>query len=369
MSRAFGTPGSGDRCVTSSAPISAFPFSAFCWARPDSQTDAVDGRTLTCHAVSTTPNQFYSIGIDTTGAGLIYARNTTLIAGLTTRLCDGAAWNAIGGKWTNATSRTAYLARLSDTTLDTGTSTSSVTFAAGAHRISIGHLGDSTPNQECGSAVAHVAWWSVGLTDAEWEMLLLGRVSPLAVRPQSLVFYAPYLGRDSPEIDIIGGRTLTLTGTSSSAEEPPMLWRTGRRKIFLSVATAPAPGVDAPVQTPAGKPRPRRYFLEIDGQTFEVSSPAHAQAVLDRARELAQAHAEKLAQQVVPKKRKTGKRPVSLQTPQISSPDPELKEIVQQARQSINAIYRRAAIDAELALLLLQRMAEEDEEDALLLLM
>ena len=63
-----------------------------------------------------------------------------------------------------------------------------------------------------------------------------------------------------------------------------------------------------------------------------------------------------------------GKKPIALPTPRIASPDPELKEIVQQARKAINEVYRSAAIDTELAALLARRLAEEDEEEALLLL-
>jgi trans-2-enoyl-CoA reductase len=112
-------------------------------------------------------------------------------------------------------------------------------------------------------------------------------------------------------------------------------------------------------------------FVEIDNETFEVRDAQHAQALLDRAREMAQVHAQKLAEKMVSREtnRKVGKKPVSLPTPRISSPDPELREVVRQARKAINEVYRSAAIDTELAMLMLRKVQEEDEEEAILLLL
>lgn len=136
---------------------------------------------------------------------------------------------------------------------------------------------------------------------------------------------------------------------------------------WASAFVPPAPTDEG--QTPAGKARRRRYFLEIDGQTFEVRDASHAQALLDRAREIARSHAEELAAKALKIPRKVGRKPVALPTPKIASPNPELKEVVRQARKAINEVYRSAAIDTELAALMARRLAEEDEEEALLLLM
>jgi hypothetical protein len=74
--------------------------------------------------------------------------------------------------------------------------------------------------------IAHPAIWNVALTDAEVAMLGAG-ISPLRVRPQSLVMYLPYLGRNGPEIDIINGRTLAVTGAAASSNEPPVRFPLG----------------------------------------------------------------------------------------------------------------------------------------------
>jgi hypothetical protein len=112
--------------------------------------------------------------------------------------------------------------------------------------------------------------------------------------------------------------------------------------------------------------RRNRYFVEIDGETFEVSGPDHARALLDRAAEMAQQVAAEVATQVVPQRRKSAAstKPVALPTPRISSPNPELANEIRQARIAINEIYRKAAINAELALLMaLQRQREQDDDD------
>jgi len=134
-----------------------------------------------------------------------------------------------------------------------------------------------------------------------------------------------------------------------------------------SASDTPPPVVEPPPS--AHGSRRRRKFIEIDDKLFEVRDAQHAQALLERAREVAVRHAQELAAETVPATRKMGKKPVRLRTPAISSPDPELAPVIRQARKAINEVYRSAAIDAELALLLARALEEQDEEDALLLLM
>lgn len=143
-------------------------------------------------------------------------------------------------------------------------------------------------------------------------------------------------------------------------------WLTSWGSAGSTPTPTPSP---TPTPTPAGHSRRRRLFVEIDGENFEVRDAQHAQALLDRARELAKSHAEELAKAALRTNRKIGKKPVSLPTPRISSPDPELREVVRQARKAINQVYRSAALDTELAMLMLRKMAEEDEEEAILLLL
>jgi hypothetical protein len=91
--------------------------------------------------------------------------------------------------------------------------------------------------------IAEVAIWNVALTDAENAALGRG-VSPLLIRPQNLVFYAPLLGRADPEPDLSGGANLTLVNNPPPAVHPrviyPAAWQVRKS------ATGPSPVSIAP---------------------------------------------------------------------------------------------------------------------------
>lgn len=124
----------------------------------------------------------------------------------------------------------------------------------------------------------------------------------------------------------------------------------------------------APTVTPAGKKRKRIYFVEIDGQQFEVRNAAEAAQLLDRARALAERAAEAKAQKVEAKAARAQKpRPVRIQAPKITA-SPELGLDLAPIRKDIARIYDNAAALAELRVLL-QRAIEQDDEEAILLLM
>jgi hypothetical protein len=123
-------------------------------------------------------------------------------------------------------------------------------------------------------------------------------------------------------------------------------------------------------QTPAGRKRKRRYFVEIDGQTFIAEDEGHARAILDRAAELAANAAETAAEEIVGKrlaKSLTRKvLPVRIDVPLIETSAPiDLAPYEKRIREA----YARAAELAELRLLLARQKALEDEEEALLLLL
>jgi hypothetical protein len=128
-----------------------------------------------------------------------------------------------------------------------------------------------------------------------------------------------------------------------------------------------------PYPKPAGRPskRKRRLEVEIDGQVFEVESIQQAQALLDRAREIAQAKAleivSPLVEQRLRDKPPEGK-PIRVPAPKVYTADAELQEIVIRARHSIAKVYRQAALDAEIRLRIQLQEIEDDDEDLLMLL-
>lgn len=121
---------------------------------------------------------------------------------------------------------------------------------------------------------------------------------------------------------------------------------------------------------PAGSNRKRgpRYYVDIDGQSFPVTSQAEALTLLQRARALAEREAEAQAE-VVERKvakvvRRTGTVPkVRVKAPEISaSPELDVSAIV----RDIERLYAKAAELAELRLLMRKQMDEDDEELLLL---
>ena len=125
--------------------------------------------------------------------------------------------------------------------------------------------------------------------------------------------------------------------------------------------------------TPAGRSRRRRkYVVEIDGQEFVVDDEQQAQALLDRAKDLARKAAEAQAAEVVkkvsPRALRTGKtKRITLKAPAIAGPK-ELDPEIAKARAEIKQIYLDAAIVAELQLLLMLQQLNDDEEAILLLM-
>lgn len=132
-------------------------------------------------------------------------------------------------------------------------------------------------------------------------------------------------------------------------------------------STFVAPTPQAPTVTQAGRKK-RRYFVEIDGQQFDVANAAEARQLLDRARALAERAAETKAQKVEAKAARAQKpRPIRIEAPKITA-SPELQLDLAPIRRDIARIYDSAAAEAELRVLLL-RAIEEDEEESILLLM
>jgi hypothetical protein len=112
--------------------------------------------------------------------------------------------------------------------------------------------------------------------------------------------------------------------------------------------------------TGAGRPkRPRRRLLvEINGEDFEVSSEDEARVLLDQAREIAAKAIEKARKAPVRVTR-------GVQRPRISTPAPELKQVVAEARREIVDLFDGLARDMEIAAFM-RKQIEDEEEEALI---
>ncbi len=83
--------------------------------------------------------------------------------------------------------------------------------------IRIGQRADGAVQMD--GNMAEVAVWSVQLTDAEQAILGAG-YSPLLVRPESILFYAPLIRADQ---DLVGGLALTATNAPTVESHPRVL--------------------------------------------------------------------------------------------------------------------------------------------------
>ena len=129
-------------------------------------------------------------------------------------------WQQVGLAAASATSL--YAIRNGVRGTEITTSSTGLTFSV-MDEITLGRYDRTSVFGSLNGFVAHAALWNAALTEQEWAMLGSG-ISPLRVRPQNLHAYYPTLGRDTNDIDIIRAKTFTATGTTSSPNEPPLIW-------------------------------------------------------------------------------------------------------------------------------------------------
>jgi hypothetical protein len=220
-----------------SAAATAAPITLACWGRYSSFT-AVSGHTLLAlsrasgavrdsfvlDVLEGTPDTVRAL---TGAAGASASGSVNFAIGANTWFHAGAVFSA-------ANSRTAYLNGTGGTANTTSLTPSSLV------RTAVGRLPNfnSSPINYWNGDLAEAAIWTTALTANDMTALASG-VSPLRVKPASLVFYAPILGA-SPEPDYTaGGRALTLTGTTVTSHAPVMplfAFETGWRGAFTAVA-------------------------------------------------------------------------------------------------------------------------------------
>lgn len=114
------------------------------------------------------------------------------------------------------------------------------------------------------------------------------------------------------------------------------------------------------------RPRPKRHYVEIDGQYFEVRDRRAAEEVLAKLREVAAEAAPKAVRRAARKG-----RPVEL--PRVAVVEPDYStDFVQQLQAQVdaaNAALARIYEDARIAMIAAEAMQREDDEIAVLITM
>jgi hypothetical protein len=138
------------------------------------------------------------------------------------------------------------------------------------------------------------------------------------------------------------------------------IWAPVWKAVWTQTAPEPEPEPE-PTQRAAGRRRRKeRFFVEIDGQEFEVSSPFEALSLLARAKEMAVAQIEKARASPV-------RVAHGIKHPRIRTDAPALRSVVQQARKEITSLYDAAIRDFEIAALM--QAAEDEEEETIIRLL
>ena len=241
MARDFDN-GSSEYLEIDSAPVTAAPLTIAAWGNVDetwqsgviaSLVDASSGNDwfLVRTKYQSGPGEYTCNVYARSSDGLPEVDSTTTFA--------IGGWHHLCGVFASASSRSAYLDGGAKATI-----TDTIT-PSGIDKTSIGRIGDSTPAGYFEGKIAEVGIWNAALTDAEVAILAKG-YSPLLVRPQSLVFYAPLI-RDEDR-DIVGGLALTPVNTPSIAAHPRVIYP-APRYTFIQAA---AGGGTVYYSTPAG---------------------------------------------------------------------------------------------------------------------
>jgi len=216
VARTFGT---GLRLTTSTLPLSAYPGSIHCLIR---NTTSQTSRYAFCLAGAGGTG---GLSIRTNSSTLTFRAGSVNASAMAYSL---NVWNSVGGSaaGTAAGDGIGYL-----------NGTAGTPFTPGAFSTPAGvGIGDlpGGGNSFAGE-VAETALWNAVLSADDFVALANG-ISPLLIQPESLVFYAPVQGRYSPEIEVVGGLSLTLTGTPAYADHPRVFRPRGRVSVFVPAA-------------------------------------------------------------------------------------------------------------------------------------
>ena len=166
------------------------------------------------------------------------------------------------------------------------------------------------------------------------------------------------------------GQNATITYTPSSAKYT-VTADAGSYSINGQDATITYVGtsvpVTAPAETPAGRSKRRTlhiYRVKVNDEVYEFKTLAEAITFLERAK----AAAAQVAREALRAATELDPKKPDLTPPKITINTRELRVAARDTSKAIEATYRQAAIDAELAMLFAMEREAENEDIALLLM-
>jgi hypothetical protein len=227
MARVFDR-GSSEYLEAGSTPVAGVPLTMACWFWT---SDTTNDKDLMCVGSSTAQSNFIMrLRWDDYIYAATYAGGSGDSAHTSTTF-TGSAWQHACVVFRDTDDRSAYL-----NGGGRGNNATDLT-PADLDRIDIGcYIYAGAHGWYWPGSIAEAAIWNVALTDDEVAVLATG-VSPLLVRPQSLVFYAPFI-RDDDE-DLVGGLSLTANGGPTVGVHPRVIYP-GIPIMTMAIATAAA---------------------------------------------------------------------------------------------------------------------------------
>lgn len=220
---------------TGSPPVTGTPCSMSCWFHTYGNTSANTQRLVMVQDLASTGDvlSLYAEVEDPISNSYVAAQHYdgTSSAGTTsTGLVSANTWHHAAGVFTSDSSRSAFI--------DGGnkaTNSDSRTAVSDIDGVNIGGLEFPGAQQELDGRLAEVGIWNVALTDAEIAILGDG-YSPLLIRPQSLVFYLPFVGGST--VELIAGTSFTTNGTPTKGVDHPPIIYPGASNVYVPSAAA-----------------------------------------------------------------------------------------------------------------------------------
>lgn len=236
----------GNYLSNGAAAVTAAPCTMAAWFNPVNVTE--DHILISCSQIGAASNWFFLAANGFTAGDPVAASTNSSgseALALTTTSFVANTWQHACGVFTSATSRAAYL-----NGGGVGTNATNLT-PTGINRTYVGRLSgpDGSLYGSLNAAVAEAAIWSAALSADEVLQLSKG-LSPLLIRPASLVCYWPIYGRISPEPDYGDGFPLTITGTMSQAAHT-RVFMPSSLQIGVSAQSGAITGTASLVFTPA----------------------------------------------------------------------------------------------------------------------
>ena len=227
--------GSADYHSIASAVVTAAPLSMACWFKPDNTTTR--GSLVSLSRATTSTEVFALVAAGTSAGDPVQAHCNAAGSGVNAATSTGfsaGSWQHAAAVFTSTTSRAAFINGGSK-----GTNSSSRTPASiNTTTLGVNIFGATPTTQDFfAGLIAEAAIWSAALTDEEIGILAIG-VSPLKIRPPSLVFYAPLI---AAPINLVGD-PLSATGSPAVSDDNPRIYSARQSVVVAKAAPSASTG-------------------------------------------------------------------------------------------------------------------------------